>query len=215
MADWTESCPHAARDYLDGRRQLDEVECIVADLAGIARGKAMPASKFARQTHFYLPNSIFLQTITGDWADDGDRRLHRARHGADAGLLHRHRGALDGRLHAADHPRQRTTSRATRSRSPRATCCAACVALYNAQGWQPDRRARDGVLPRRPQHRPEPADQPPMGRSGRRAAARQAYSMSRGRRIRPGHRRHLRFRRGAGLRDRRHPAGRRRRARSR
>ena len=45
------------------------MECVVADLAGIARGKAMPASKFARQSHFYLPDSIFLQTITGDWAD--------------------------------------------------------------------------------------------------------------------------------------------------
>ena len=29
----------------------------------------MPASKFATQTQFYLPNSIFFQTITGDWGD--------------------------------------------------------------------------------------------------------------------------------------------------
>ena len=67
--DWLEQTPKAAQDYVSGRR-LDEIECIVADIAGVARGKAMPASKFARQEKFYLPNSIFLQTITGEWADN-------------------------------------------------------------------------------------------------------------------------------------------------
>jgi len=60
--------PAAAQTYLEGRR-LDEVECVIADLSGIARGKAMPASKFATQSQFYLPNSIFFQTITGGWAE--------------------------------------------------------------------------------------------------------------------------------------------------
>ena len=68
MSDWIKTLPQPAQDYIAGRR-LDEVECIVPDLAGVARGKAMPANKFAKQTHFFLPNSIFLQTITGDWVD--------------------------------------------------------------------------------------------------------------------------------------------------
>ncbi len=71
MDEWLEKLPQAARDYLDGRR-LDEVECIIADLPGIARGKAVPASKFARQKFFHLPESIFFQTITGDWGDAAD-----------------------------------------------------------------------------------------------------------------------------------------------
>ncbi len=69
MADWLAEAPEAARLYLEGHR-LDEIECLIADLSGIARGKAMPATKFARQAHFYLPNSIYYQTITGGWADD-------------------------------------------------------------------------------------------------------------------------------------------------
>ena len=69
MSDWLTEVPDSARAYLDGKR-LDEVECLIADLSGIARGKAMPASKFARQAQFYLPNSIFYQTITGGWAED-------------------------------------------------------------------------------------------------------------------------------------------------
>lgn len=64
--DWTTALPKAAQDYLENRR-LDEVECIISDIPGIARGKAVPASKFAKQKTFHLPDSIFFQTITGDW----------------------------------------------------------------------------------------------------------------------------------------------------
>ena len=71
MADWKMNLPDAAKTYLEGRR-LDEVECIVSDLPGIARGKAVPASKFAKQEYFHLPDSIFYQTITGDWGEAAD-----------------------------------------------------------------------------------------------------------------------------------------------
>lgn len=68
MADesWLEDLPEAAQAYLEGRR-LDEVECIVSDLPGIARGKAVPASKFMRQDYFHLPDSIFSRPspVTG------------------------------------------------------------------------------------------------------------------------------------------------------
>ena len=49
MSSWRDHIPQAARDYLEGRR-LDEVECIIADMAGVARGKAMPAFKFDDST---------------------------------------------------------------------------------------------------------------------------------------------------------------------
>ena len=65
---WKDSLPASAKAYI-GERQLDEVECIISDFPGVARGKAVPASKFAKQEHFYLPNSIFLQTLTGEWAE--------------------------------------------------------------------------------------------------------------------------------------------------
>lgn len=65
---WLKKLPDAAQSYLEGRT-LDEVECIISDLPGVARGKAVPASKFAKQNHFYLPNSIYLQTLTGGWAE--------------------------------------------------------------------------------------------------------------------------------------------------
>jgi len=65
---WIDRLPAPARAYLEDRT-LDEVECIIADFPGIARGKAVPASKFDRQDSFYLPNSIYMQTVTGEWAE--------------------------------------------------------------------------------------------------------------------------------------------------
>ena len=65
---WKDTLPEAVKAYVNGRT-IDEVECIISDLPGVARGKAVPASKFAKQNNFYLPNSIFLQTLTGGWAE--------------------------------------------------------------------------------------------------------------------------------------------------
>ncbi|MEX0627520.1 MAG: glutamine synthetase family protein [Cucumibacter sp.] len=60
--------PEPLVKWLNGR-EIEEVECLVADLAGMARGKTMPAKKFFRGDRTYIPSSIFYQTITGDYAD--------------------------------------------------------------------------------------------------------------------------------------------------
>jgi glutamine synthetase len=46
---------------------ISEVEAIIPDMAGIARGKIMPAVKFAEDEGMRLPESVFLQTVTGDY----------------------------------------------------------------------------------------------------------------------------------------------------
>jgi len=45
---------------------ISEVEAVVPDMAGVARGKIMPAEKFAEEEGMRLPESVFLQTVTGD-----------------------------------------------------------------------------------------------------------------------------------------------------
>ena len=50
---WIKNIPDAARHYLENNRR-DEVECVIADLLGIARGKAVPESKWEKQTYFHL-----------------------------------------------------------------------------------------------------------------------------------------------------------------
>src|SRR4029077_17298162 len=49
---------------------ISEVEAIIPDMAGIARGKLMPAEKFAEDAGMRLPESIFLQPVTGDYPSD-------------------------------------------------------------------------------------------------------------------------------------------------
>lgn len=58
--------------------KIDEVECLVPDLSGIPRGKILPASKFLRSLgddSLRLPESIFIQTVTGEYAEDEDDEI--------------------------------------------------------------------------------------------------------------------------------------------
>ncbi len=53
-------------------RGITEVECVVADINGIARGKILPGYKFLRTLSdgLRLPESIFIQTVTGDYPEE-------------------------------------------------------------------------------------------------------------------------------------------------
>jgi glutamine synthetase len=57
---------------------ISEVEAIIPDMAGIARGKIMPAAKFAEDGGMRLPESIFLQTVTGDYPSDSSAAMSPA-----------------------------------------------------------------------------------------------------------------------------------------
>jgi len=50
--------------------KITEVECIMSDQTGIARGKIMPTNKFINEGGIRLPESVLLQTATGDYPDD-------------------------------------------------------------------------------------------------------------------------------------------------
>ena len=175
--DWTEALPEAARAYLEGRR-LDEVECIIPDLPGIARGKAVPASKFARQDYFHLPDSIFYQTITGEWGeaagDDGfiekDMILRPDMDTATAApwtgdwtlqVIH---DAFDRNNEPVPYSPRNVLKRV--------------VQLYRDKGWEPVVAPEMEFFLVARNIDPAKEIQPMMGRSGRPAAARQAYSMT-------------------------------------
>ena len=50
--------------------KITEVECVISDLTGIARGKIAPTNKFLHERGMRLPESVLLQTVTGDFVDD-------------------------------------------------------------------------------------------------------------------------------------------------
>jgi glutamine synthetase len=73
-----------AKSWLE-YRGVEDIECIAADQAGVARGKMMPSSKFVSNTSLALPTSVFMTTISGAYPqdsvdfpypqDDGDLKL--------------------------------------------------------------------------------------------------------------------------------------------
>jgi glutamine synthetase len=174
--DWLDSLPAAARAYIgDGRP--DEVECIVPDLAGVARGKAMPASKFAKQARLYLPNSIFMQTITGDWAADAVETFTEP----DM-VLTPDFSTASAAPWTADMTLQIIHDVTNKDGTPVASAprnvLRRVLDLYAAEGWQPVVAPEmEFYLVARNLDPAKPIE-PPMGRSGRRAAGKQAYSMS-------------------------------------
>ncbi len=176
MSDWTLKLPEAARDFIAGRR-LDEVECIIGDIAGVARGKAMPAAKFAHQKNYFLPNSIFLQTITGEWADnpfdaftEPDMILEPDFSTATAAPWTA--DVTIQVIHDAKHQDGNPVSYAPRN------VLRKIVDLYKAQGWSPVIAPEMEFFLTARNIDPNMPVLPPIGRTGRRAAGKQAYSMS-------------------------------------
>ena len=176
MTDWTEKLPDAARAYLSDRR-LDEVECIIADLPGIARGKAVPATKFARQKRFHLPNSIFYQTITGSWAEEVDDDYTEP----DMILTPDYSTATaapwtaDWTLQVIHDAKDRNGDPV--KLAPR-NVLRRVVEAYEAEGWQPVVAPEMEFFLVARNTDPGKSIEAMMGRTGRPAAARQAYSMS-------------------------------------
>lgn len=175
MADWLESIPEAAKAYLHGRR-LDEVECLIPDLSGIARGKAMPGTKFAKQSHFYLPNSIFYQTITGDWAEIDDTNTEPDM------VLKPDFSTASAAPWTGDWTLQVIHDAFEKDGTPVAfaprNVLRRIVELYAAQGWRPVVAPEMEFYLVARNVDPTQEITAMTGRSGRPAAARQAYSIS-------------------------------------
>ena len=73
--------------------RVTEVECVVADINGIARGKILPGQKFIRSLDddsLRLPESVFIQTVTGDYpeADVIDPTTRDVRMRPDPATMH-------------------------------------------------------------------------------------------------------------------------------
>ncbi len=177
MSDWTKKLPATAAAYIEGRK-LDEVECIISDLPGIARGKAVPASKFAKQDQFFLPDSIFYQTITGDWGEAA----------GDEGFIEKDmilKPDMDTATAApwtGDWTLQVIHDAYDRKEqpvmfSPR-NVLKHVVQQYRDRGLEPVVAPEMEFFLVARNIDPAKAIEPMMGRSGRPAAARQAYSMT-------------------------------------
>lgn len=175
---WMEQLPEAFHTWLNGRR-VDDVECVIADLAGTSRGKAMPARKFARADAMYLPTSIFYQTITGEYVDLEDMEDQWTE--SDLVLTPDFSAATavpwsdDVTLqvvHDIAHQDGTPVGMAPRNVLKRV------VSEYLKHGWRPVVAPELEFYLTKPNIDPNLPVEPPIGRTGRQGIAKQAYSMS-------------------------------------
>ncbi|MFO1105794.1 MAG: glutamine synthetase family protein [Amaricoccus sp.] len=175
--DFLDRLPQAFREWLSGRR-IEEVECIVPDIAGISRGKAMPAAKFAREDRMFLPTSIFHQTISGDYVD-----MHDAMQWTESDMVLKPDYDTATAAPWADditlqviHNVEDLSGRPVPV-SPR-NVLKRVAALYAAEGWAPVVAPEMEFYLIKPNLNPNEPIEPPLGRTGRQMVSRQAYSMS-------------------------------------
>jgi glutamine synthetase len=156
---------------------ITEVEAMVPDMSGIARGKVIPAYKYTQEKGMRLPEAIFIQTVTGDYPEDDSMispaeidivlrpdsdtiRLVPWANEPTAQIIH---DAFDADGAPVDMaPRQVLRS---------------ILGLYDAQGWRPLVAPElEFFLVRANPDEDYPLE-PPIGRSGRAESGRQSYSI--------------------------------------
>jgi glutamine synthetase len=169
----------AAQEWCRARR-IDDIECIIPDQAGVARGKLMPTEKFFGGNPMTLPASIFLQTITGEYPDEEVAFIEGLTDSdlvfrADFSTLAVVPWASDPTaqlIHDAYHKDGTLFDIAPRNVLKRV------IKLYTNRGLKPVVAPEMEFYLVKPNIDPDYPLEPPIGRSGRPERARQAYSIS-------------------------------------
>lgn len=173
---WVSDLPDAFARYL-GDRRIEEVECIIPDFVGMSRGKAMPSYKFSPDQTFYLPISLFYQTISGEYVD-----MDIPNQWLEQDIVLRPDMSTATAVPWADDPTvQIINDLETRDGqmlglAPR-NVLKRVLQLYKDKGWQPVVAPELEFYLTKPNIDPNEPIEPPLGRTGRKGASRQAYSM--------------------------------------
>ena len=168
-----------ARDWLRSRN-IEDIECIVPDQAGVARGKMMPTEKFFSGPVMTLPASIFSQTISGEYPDE-DENFHHAPTDGDL-FFKADYSTLCSVPWETDPTAQLIHDAYTKDEQPVETAprnvLKRVLDLYQQQGWNPVIAPEIEFYLVKPNNDPDYPLEPPIGRSGRPEVGRQSYSIS-------------------------------------
>lgn len=160
--------------------KIDEIEALVPDMTGKARGKIIPAYRFLKGEGVRLPEAVFLQTVTGGWPAE---EVYRALvHPSDRDMFLKADSTTACLVPWADEPTAQIIHDCVNAEgsfhplAPR-TVLRSIVQLFTDAGMQPIiapevefylvEKNTDADYPLRP----------PVGRSGRPERARQSYSI--------------------------------------
>ncbi len=168
--------PADLRQWLDANH-IEEIESVIADMTGVAKGKILPARKYRETVGLRLPESVFGQTVSGDYPRQWD-------------VL----GEADGDIFLKPDP---STARAVPfAPKPTAVIIHDCyhfdgqpvevaprqvlrrvLDLYRKKGWRPVVAPEVEFYLVKPNLDADYPLEPPVGRSGRAESGRQAFSI--------------------------------------
>ena len=155
-------------------RGIEDVEAFVPDMAGSARGKVIPAGKFGTG-EMKMPESIFSQTVSGDYIDDPnnveDRDMLLV---PDPGTLRPVPWASDPAASVFLDCFRRDMTQVPSS--PRGVL-RGVLAKYEERGWVPVVAPEVEFYLLSPHSDPMKEAEPPEGRLGWTEGARQPYSI--------------------------------------
>lgn len=172
----TNSLPEL-NDWIRAKR-VDEVECVTPDMAGVARGKVMPASKYIKESEMRLPISMFIATITGEYPDvdtegyDVDADIYLAPDISTARAVPWANDPSIQIIHDAFDRHGEPIGFAPRQVLKKV------VNLYRKKGWVPVVSPELEFYLTKPNTDPDQPLEPPVGRSGRQSLSNQAFSLS-------------------------------------
>ncbi|MEO0329368.1 MAG: glutamine synthetase family protein [Pseudomonadota bacterium] len=157
---------------------VDEVECVIPDTAGVARGKVMPAAKYIKESEIRLPISLFMATITGKYPDvdidgyDVDADIYLTPDISTARAVPWANDPSIQIIHDAMDRDGEPISFAPRQVLKRV------IGLYRRKGWTPIVSPEIEFYLTKKNTDPDYPVEPPIGRSGRQSLSNQAYSLS-------------------------------------
>ena len=159
--------------------RITEVECLVPDITGIPRGKIMPAQKFLRGGAPRLPESIFIQSVTGEYPEDPEDTLtdpaiidiNLIPDPATVRLVPWAHEPTAQIIHDCQYSNGRPVTIAPRQ------VLRHVLELYKERGWQPVLAPELEFYLVGRNTDPDYPLVPPVGRSGRQETGRQSYSI--------------------------------------
>lgn len=156
---------------------ITEVEAVIPDMSGVARGKIVPAKKFSKEEEMRLPEAIFLQTVMGDYPTDAS-----AIDPADIDIVLRPDPGTIRLVPWAAEPTALVIHDCYYANgdpvemSPRYVL-RRILDLYQAKGWEPVVAPELEFYLVKPNTDADYPLEPPVGRSGRPEIGRQSYSI--------------------------------------
>ncbi|MCK6422224.1 MAG: glutamine synthetase family protein [Aquabacterium sp.] len=161
-------------------RRVTEIECLVPDLTGVARGKILPREKFTEDRGMRLPEAVVAMGVTGEFPEEGpyydvisptDLDMHLRPDPSTVRIVPWAADPTAQVIHDCYDKHNQLVPFA-----PRSVLRRVCD-LYAAKGWNPVVAPELEFYLVARNTDPDMPLKPPIGRSGRAETSRQAYSI--------------------------------------